>query len=398
MENRLNSGQIHATSHPSMMLNCRNPSTVRDGRNATTQISSLHLETSRTCVRSQPWTISLSLHNPICVSAHPVMVPQTIPVRRRFNFMKADWNGYTAELDKLIEDVEPIPANYKCFVDSVRAVSRRHIPRGCRTEYVPRLTEESKSLYEANKCKYSSSPFDDGTIESGNTLINKITKKKRKRWAEVNTSTNMTHNCCKAWKTMRKLSKDPTTSNPPCLVRANQVAHQLLVNGRGTMPSKPKRPVLHPATEGDYPMVYPFSEDEYRKGVAIPKNYKSSGRDDVLVEQLKNLGPKAHRWLLTMLNKCFMENKIPTLWRQSKIIAILKPGKDSTIPKSYRPISLLCHTYTLYKRRLLNLIQHIEDGYQENMITGTAFVELQIAHTEHQDEGSYPQQPSQEIS
>ena len=101
------------------------------------------------------------------------MVPQTIPFRGRFNFMKADWNGYSAELDKLIEDVEPIPANYKCFVESVRVASRRHIPRGCRTEYVPGLTDESKSLYEAYKCKYSSSPFDDCTIESGNTLIEK---------------------------------------------------------------------------------------------------------------------------------------------------------------------------------------------------------------------------------
>ena len=188
--------------------------------------------------------------------------------------------------------------------------------------------------------------------------MDKITEEKRKRWEEVITSTNMimTHNSHKAWKTSRKLSNDPTTSNPPCLVSANQVAHQLLVNGRGTMPSKPKRPVLPPATEGDYSMVYPFSEEEYRKGVAIQKNNKASGRDDVLVEQLQNLGPKAHRWLLTMINKCFMENKIPTLWRQSKIIAILKPWKDSAIPKSYRPISLLCHTYKLYERMILNRI------------------------------------------
>ena len=86
------------------------------------------------------------------------------------------------------------------------------------------------------------------------------------------------------------------------------------------MSSKPKRPVLPPATEGDYSMVYPFSEEENRKGVAILKNNKASGRDDVLVEQLNNLGPKAHRWLLTMLNKCFKESKIPTLLRQSRII------------------------------------------------------------------------------
>ena len=166
----------------------------------------------------------------------------------------------------------------------------------------------------------------------------------------------MTHNSRKAWKTINKLSNDPTSSNPPCLVTANQVAHQLLVNGRGPMPSKPKRHVLPPATEGDTSKVYPFSEGEYNKGVAALKNNKATGRDDILVEQLNHLGPKAHKWLLTMLNICFMENKIPTIWRQSKIITILKPGKDSSIPKNYRPISLLCHTYKLYERMILNRI------------------------------------------
>ena len=93
-----------------------------------------------------------------------------------------------------------------------------------------------------------------------------------------------------------------------------------------------------------------------------------------------------------MFNLCFTGNKIP------KIIAILKTGKDSAIPKNCRPISLVCHTYKLYERmilnritpvveqrlineqagfrtwkpctsQLLNLTQHIEDGYQRRMIT-----------------------------
>ena len=50
------------------------------------------------------------------------------------------------------------------------------------------------------------------------------------------------------------------------------------------MLSKPKRPVLPPATEGDYSIVYHFSEDGYRKGVAILKNNNVADRDDVLVE------------------------------------------------------------------------------------------------------------------
>ena len=108
-----------------------------------------------------------------------------------------------------------------------------------------------------------------------------MTEEERKRWEEVITSTNMTHNSRKAWTTIRKLSNDPTTSNHPCLFSANQVVHQVLINGRGTMPSKPKRNILSPATEGDYSMVYPFSEEEYRKGVAILTNDKAAGRGDV---------------------------------------------------------------------------------------------------------------------
>ena len=157
------------------------------------------------------------------------------------------------------------------------------------------------------------------------------------------------------------------------------------------MPTKPKCHAL-PTIKGKPSLVSAFSEEEYGKSIAALKNNKASGIDDILVEQLKNLGPKAHKWLHTMLNTCFIENKIPKIWRQSKIIVILKPGKDSANPKNYRPIFLLCHTYKRYERliinrvsplleqhlikeqagfrpekscsrQLLNLTRHIEDGY-----------------------------------
>ena len=43
------------------------------------------------CKKSIMDPIPHTQHRPTCVSAHPVMVPQTIPFRRCFNFMKADW-------------------------------------------------------------------------------------------------------------------------------------------------------------------------------------------------------------------------------------------------------------------------------------------------------------------
>ena len=100
---------------------------------------------------------------------------------------------------------------------------------------------------------------------------------------------------------------------------------------------------------------------------------------------------------------------IPKLWRKSRVVALLKPCKDPASPKSYRPISLLCHTYTLFEKlifnrvapfvnehlvpeqagfrpgksctgQLLNLTQLIEDGYEEGLITGAGFVNLSAAY------------------
>ena len=114
----------------------------------------------------------------------------------------------------------------------------------------------------------------------------------KRRWEEMITSTDMTGNSRKAWQTIRKISNNPTASKPHCLVTANQVAHQLLVNGRGEMPTKPKCPKLSPISEDDSSLVFPFTEEEY---IATLKNKKAAGIDDVLVEQLKNLGPRTHR-------------------------------------------------------------------------------------------------------
>ena len=69
----------------------------------------------------------------------------------------------------------------------------------------------------------------------------------------------MTHNSRRAWQNIRKLSNDPTTPNPTCLVNANQLAHQLLIKGQGTMQTKTKRPILPPIQEGTPTMAHLFS-------------------------------------------------------------------------------------------------------------------------------------------
>ena len=62
-------------------------------------------------------------------------------------------------------------------------------------------------------------------------------------------------------------------------------------------------------------MVYLFSEDEYRRGIAALKNNKASGINDVLVDQLMNIAPKTDN-SCAMVNNCFTRNRIPAIWKK----------------------------------------------------------------------------------
>ncbi|GFR87242.1 RNA-directed DNA polymerase from mobile element jockey-like [Elysia marginata] len=124
---------------------------------------------------------------------------------------------------------------------------------------------------------------------------------------------------------------------------------------------------------------------------------------------IQHFGPKTMSWVLNLFNNCVRTCRIPNGWRKTKVVALLKPGKDPKVPKSYRPISLLCILYKLYERmimarmsltveenltpdqagfrpgrstcgQLLNLTQYIEDGFEEKQITGTVFVDLTAAY------------------
>ena len=48
------------------------------------------------------------------------------------------------------------------------------------------------------------------------------------------------------------------------------------------MPTKPKCPKLSPISEDDSSLVFPFTEEEYNKGIATLKNKKATSIDDVL--------------------------------------------------------------------------------------------------------------------
>ena len=128
------------------------------------------------------------------------------------------------------------------------------------------------TVSKAYKKQYSNNPFGNTTIEAGTRLVDRMMKEKNKRLEDVITSTDLTHNSSKEWKT---IIQEPAIIPP--------FQHQILINGQGTMSNKPKHSGLHTDAVKEVTMVYTFFEEEYRKGIAPPKNGKAAGIDNVLV-------------------------------------------------------------------------------------------------------------------
>ena len=176
--------------------------------------------------------IPRSQHRPIGVQVNAAITVQTVPFRRRFILKKANWEQYAYQLDAAVENIPATTECYDQFVNALRKVARKNIPRGCRRNYVPGLTPESIQLIEEYREKYEGDPFADSTITLGDELMSAISEELRKAWQTLIESADMTHNSKKAWSTIRKLCDDPCKPKQHCNITANQVAHQLLLNGR----------------------------------------------------------------------------------------------------------------------------------------------------------------------
>ena len=221
-------------------------------------------------------------------------------------------------------------------------------------------------------------------------------------------NTDKTHNSNRAWSLIRKLSNDPRKADQHVNVTPNQVAHQLILNGK--VPNRQRQNKIKRCGQENHDFADDFTIIELQNSLKHLKNGKTAGLDNILTEEIKNFGPVTMMSVLNLLNAYARTHRLPRLCRQARVVALLKPRKDQSSPKSFRPIiSLLCHLYKLYERlilnhlspiieyvlipeqagfrpgksctaHVLNLTQHIEDGFETGKITGIVIVYLLAAY------------------
>ena len=107
---------------------------------------------------------------------------------------------------------------------------------------------------------------------------------------------------------------------------------------------------------------HPFTEEEISAAIQKTKPATAPNYDNIHVEFLKNLGPKARTWLSIFFSRIIATHFIQKIWRKAKVIAVEKPGKDPSVAANYRPISLLSVCYKLLERLALQRISPTVEG------------------------------------
>ena len=221
-----------------------------------------------------------SQHRPIGVQVNAAITVQTVPFRRRFNLKKANREQYAYQLDAALEHIPATAELYYQFVNALWKVARKNILRGCRRNYIHGLTPDSIELIEDYRVKYEDDPFADSTITLGEELMTAISEERRKAWQTLIESTDMAHKSEKAWSTIRKLCDDPCKPNQHCNTTANQVAHQLILNGRA--PNRQLKVRIHRQRyPDDQGFTRAFTAGELDIAIRVLKNVRSPGLDDI---------------------------------------------------------------------------------------------------------------------
>jgi len=78
-----------------------------------------------------------------------------------------------------------------------------------------------------------------------------------------------------------------------------------------------------------------FNDADIEMALSLVKNGKAAGADGVLPVFIKHIGPKGKMWLANLFSYVKNTTTLPKVWREAKVIAILKPGKSGNDPKNY---------------------------------------------------------------
>ena len=122
---------------------------------------------------------------------------------------------------------------------------------------------------------------------------------------------------------------------------------------------------LEPEKGDSSPLVSPPSVEEILQHLKRCKTNSAAGFDGIGYDLLKKAPESFWKFLTRFFGACLRLGYFPENWKHAKTLMIPKPGKDLSLAKNYRPISLLSCIGKLFERLLAGRLSHYleSNGY-----------------------------------
>ncbi|KAJ8709247.1 hypothetical protein PYW07_009073 [Mythimna separata] len=295
----------------------------------------------------------------ICVENH-----NTINLKRRRNYKKADWQGYTQKIESDFSNFNSPPdhqASYNKFIDIINSAADQYIP----------MIKTNNNPLQANK--FRPKPYWNNSLShivaqrrlalatfrrnpnphNLEILQNKVSEAqkrirqaKNKSYQEFCNSIDSVTSSSEMWRRMRWVKG----YKAPASFVDKEKAESLL---RSLTPDyvTPPAPTF---TSCNTQLSNPVSVQEV---INLIKNTDSApGHDNISYSMLRHLPYNAKTVLTSIYNNILLSAFVPEQWKKVKIIPVPKPGIDSGLNSGVRPIALiscLCKVlHTIITRRL----------------------------------------------
>ena len=326
-------------------------------------------------------------HLPTCVifNEEPIQENYILP---KFNFRKAEWSRFKQICKETIcEDILCDDINRSCerVTDAILASAKKCIPESKKrnkrmlpywntrcTEAVQRKRKAKRKMDHVNtlnECiEYRKSKAECQRI---------IRETQTSHWRDYCSSINSSTKLGNIWKTLKSMSgikscqqipniKDGATILLTNEDKANVFARDIVSSSSDANynPTFRERKLAFKRGEfmrvpndklpGDERMNDPFEAQELFNAIRQCKLNSSSGDDSISYIMFKHMSRTSLQTILALFNDIWRSGSVPSSWKHSIIIPILKPGKEPSLTSSYRPISLTSALCKLNERIIAN--------------------------------------------
>jgi hypothetical protein len=303
-------------------------------------------------------------HKPIALSFRADL-PARGPQRRRRLYKNADWSRIRAIVtDRLgdgshlerITNIATLDQAASILLNGLDTILEEHVPRAKESPYAKRWWTEELSLLRTDfttkrnrittlrRQGKDTSQAREISHRARRLYLDAIDTQKKQHWKDfLDDPENI-------WKAASYARPSRAAMDIPELVvgetryQSDSEKAKVLMDTFFPMPPMPE--VSNDPTEQsgraepiDWP---PLSKHEIKRAIFKSNPDKAAGLDEVSFRVWRELWPVLSNHLLWIYSASLDLRHLPEQWKTARIVTLRKPGKaDYTVPKAFRPISLL---------------------------------------------------------